>query len=492
MFLPVRFATLRLQEENYSGRGDTAIASHPLRYAMTYRQLDLTGSRRMLFSRTACRGILPIVFLLFCFSNSTLHAQEVEPDLDTGDTAWILASTALVLFMTIPALALFYGGLVRTKNVLSVLMQCLILTALLSLVWVVCGYSLAFDTSGMVKGEVGRGAFVGGWSMAFLKGVTPNALTGTIPTILHAAFQMTFAVITPALMVGAFVERMKFSAVLVFSSIWLLIVYIPICHMTWAGDGGLFADWGVMDFAGGIVVHVTAGLGALVACIMVGPRAGYPKSLDPPHNMTMTVTGTAMLWVGWFGFNGGSALGANGGAAMAVLVTHLSASVATLVWMGIEWVKLGKPSVLGAATGAIAGLAAITPASGYVGPVGALAIGSASAVICFIFATKIKQFFAYDDSLDVFGVHGVGGYLGTVLCGIFAAPYWGGLRESSYSIGSAVWTQFLAATITAIYSVVATIIILLVMRAVMSLRVDGDSEHRGLDLSEHEERGYIL
>lgn len=446
----------------------------------------------MLFSRQRYCALIPTLVLLFSILSTPVQAQDAAPSLDTGDTAWILTSTALVLFMTIPALALFYGGLVRTKNVLSVLMQCLVLTAVISVVWVVFGYSLAFETSGMAADEVGRGAFIGGLSLAFLSGVTPESLTGTIPTVLHAVFQMTFAVITPALMIGAFAERMRFSAVLVFSTIWLIVVYIPICHMTWAGDGGLFWDWGVMDFAGGIVVHVTAGLGALVACIMVGPRAGYPKSLDPPHNMTMTVTGTAMLWVGWFGFNGGSALAANGNAAMAVLVTHLSASVATLVWMGIEWVKLGKPSVLGAATGAIAGLAAITPASGFVGPIGALVIGTASAVVCFIFATKIKQAFGYDDSLDVFGVHGVGGYLGTVLCGVFAASSMGGLSDDDFSIGSAVWTQFLAATITAVYSVIATIVILVVMKTFMQLRVDGNAEYRGLDLEEHEERGYIL
>lgn len=446
----------------------------------------------MLFNGPVSRFATPIICLFLCMLASPLQAEDGTSGLDTGDTAWILTSTALVLFMTIPALALFYGGLVRTKNVLSILMQCLVLTALLSVVWVAVGYSLSFDTTGMVAGQFRWESFVGGLSLAFLNGVTPDSLTGTIPTALHAAFQMTFAVITPALMVGAFAERMKFSAVLVFSTVWLILVYIPICHMTWSGDGGLFWDWGVMDFAGGIVVHVTAGVSALVACIMVGPRAGYPRSLDPPHNMTMTVTGTAMLWVGWFGFNGGSALAANGNAAMAVLVTHLSASVATLVWMGIEWVKLGKPSVLGAATGAIAGLAAITPASGFVGPIGALAIGTASAIICFAFATKIKQTLRYDDSLDVFGVHGVGGYLGTVLCGVFAASSMGGFADANFAIGSAVWTQFLAATITAIYSVIATIVILMVMKLFMQLRVDGDAEYRGLDLSEHEERGYIL
>lgn len=424
---------------------------------------------------------------------SPAHAAE-SAGIDSGDTSWILVSTALVLFMTIPGLALFYGGLVRTKNVLSVLMQCLALAALISIIWAVCGYSLAFDTTGMVKDTVNIHSFIGGLSKGLMSGVTPDSVSGTIPEILFAAFQMTFAIITPALMIGAFAERMKFSAVLVFSTIWLLVVYIPICHMTWAGAGGLYADWGVMDFAGGIVVHITAGLGALVACVMIGPRSGYPKHLEPPHNMTMTVTGTAMLWVGWFGFNAGSALAANGSAAMALFVTHLSASVATMVWMLIEWIKLGKPSVLGAATGSIAGLAAITPASGFVGPPGALAIGATSSALCYLFATAIKRRVGYDDSLDVFGVHGVGGFVGTMLCGVFASSMFGGYDngEATYSILSQVTTQAMGAGSAAIYTIVATFVILKVIQVTIGIRVDGSSESRGLDLTEHEERGYIL
>lgn len=433
--------------------------------------------------------------LLFLGSVSASPAQAAESTaLDSGDTAWILVATALVLFMTIPALALFYGGLVRTKNVLSVLMQCLALTALMSIVWVVCGYSMAFDTTGMAEGEINLHTFIGGLSKAMMNGVTIDSVSGTIPEILFAAFQMTFAIITPALMIGAFAERMKFSAVLIFSTIWLLVVYVPICHMTWAGAGGLYADWGVMDFAGGIVVHITAGLGALVACIMIGPRSGYPKHLEPPHNMTMTVTGTAMLWVGWFGFNAGSALAADGTAAMALFVTHLSASTATIVWMLIEWVKLGKPSVLGAATGSIAGLAAITPASGFVGPMGALAIGATSAALCYVFATMIKQRVGYDDSLDVFGVHGIGGIVGTILCGVFASSVFGGNDggANSYSIAAKVTTQVMAAASAAVYTIVATFIILKVIQVTIGIRCDGTSETRGLDLAEHEERGYIL
>jgi Amt family ammonium transporter len=418
-------------------------------------------------------------------------AQNDAATIDSGDTAWILISTGLVLFMTIPALALFYGGLVRTKNVLSILMQCLVLTSLMSLIWVFCGYSLAFDTTGMQQGEHGLHAFIGGTSKLMLNGVAPDTIRGTIPEVLFVAFQMTFAAITPALMIGAFAERMKFTAVTIFSAVWLLVVYVPICHMTWAGDGGYFADMGVLDFAGGIVVHVTAGFAALVACIMVGRRSGYPNQVEPPHNLTMTVTGTAMLWVGWFGFNAGSALAADGSAAMTLLVTHVSACTATLVWMGVEWAKTGKPGVLGAATGAIAGLAAITPASGYVGPLGAIVIGGVSGVVCFFFSTAIKQRFGYDDSLDVFGVHGVGGFIGTILVGIFGASQFGGFAEFT-DVGRQVFVQFFAAAGTAIYAIVASVVILWAIKSTIGLRVDIDKETEGLDLAEHSERGYNL
>jgi Amt family ammonium transporter len=423
------------------------------------------------------------------------QAQDTaSPTVDSGDTAWILISTALVLFMTIPGLALFYGGLVRTKNVLSILMQCLALTALISIVWVICGYTMAFDSTGMVKGEIGLHTFIGGGAKAFLAGITGDTVSasGSIPEVLFVAFQMTFAIITPALMIGAFAERMKFSAILLFTTLWLLVVYLPICHMTWGGEGALFTDWGVFDFAGGIVVHVTAGFGALVACIMVGPRHGYPNEVDPPHNMTMTVTGTAMLWVGWFGFNAGSALAANGQAAMALMVTHLSASTATLIWISIEWIRLGKPSVLGAATGSIAGLAAITPASGYVGPIGAIAIGAASGIICYVFSVILKRKLKYDDSLDCFGVHGVGGFVGTVLAGVFASTTLGG-SMAELNIGSQVGVQFAAAAITAIFSVIASFILLkLVGVLVGGLRVSHEAEQEGLDVASHGERGYIM
>ncbi|HKJ25881.1 MAG TPA: ammonium transporter, partial [Myxococcota bacterium] len=326
--------------------------------------------------------------------------------IDTGDTAWILTASALVLFMTIPGLALFYAGLVRAKNVLSVLMQCLALTGLGTILWLALGYSLAFGDGN---------AFVGGLGKVFARGIDASTPWGTIPEIGFFVFQMTFAIITPALIVGAFAERMKFSAMLWFSGLWLILVYAPICHMTWGGEGSFFGDRGVLDFAGGIVVHITAGVAALVACIVIGPRKGYGTTMMAPHNMTMCVTGTGMLWIGWYGFNGGSALGANGDAAMAIAVTQISAATAAFTWMSIEWLENGKPSVLGLATGAVAGLAAVTPASGYIGPVGGFAIGLAAGVVCWWASTRIKIQLGYDDSLDVFGVHGVGGLVGTLL-----------------------------------------------------------------------------
>ena len=413
-----------------------------------------------------------------------------EDGLDTGDTAWILTSTALVLFMTIPGLALFYGGLVRTKNVLSILMQCLALTALMTILWLVVGYSLAFDTTGMVAGQTGLHSFIGGFGRSFLSGVDASTLSGSIPEVLFFAFQGTFAIITPALIIGAFAERMRFSAVLIFSTLWLIVVYAPICHMTWAG-GGYFADQGVFDFAGGIVVHITAGVAALVACIMIGPREGYGRTAMPPHNLTMCVMGTGMLWVGWYGFNGGSALGANGDAAMAITVTQISASTAALAWMFIEWLKHGKPSVLGIATGAIAGLAAITPAAGVVGPIGALAIGLASGCLCYLASTAMKTKFGYDDSLDVFGVHGVGGFIGTVMAGAFGAAALGG-NQVDLAIGTQIGVQLKAALITAVWAGIASFILLKLTDSLVGLRVTEEDESMGLDLALHEERGYNL
>jgi Amt family ammonium transporter len=422
-------------------------------------------------------GILGGAFLSLWFPTVAL----AEDGISAGDTSWVLTSTALVLFMTIPALALFYGGLVRTKNVLSILMQCLVLTALMSILWLGGAYSLSF-----AEGN----AFFGSFSEKFfLRGIGPDTPRGSIPELVFFAFQMTFAVITPALIIGAFAERMRFSAMLLFSSLWLFLVYAPICHMTWGG--GLFSEWGVFDFAGGIVVHITAGIAALVLCIVLGPREGYPRTPMPPHNLTMTFMGTAMLWVGWFGFNGGSALAADGNAAMAVVVTHISAAAATLAWMAIEWVKYGKPSVLGAATGAIAGLAAVTPASGYIGPFGGFAIGLISGGTCWFFATSLKNKLGYDDSLDVFGVHGVGGFVGTILVGVFASEIFGGL-EGDLAMGSQVGTQLLAAVITCVYTAVATFVLIKFTALFVPIRVDANDELQGLDISLHEESGYNL
>ncbi len=426
------------------------------------------------------------VFLMFAKATS---AHAADATLDSGDTAWMLISTALVLFMTIPGLALFYGGLVRTKNVLSVLMQCLALTALMSVLWLVFGYSAAFDSTGMEVGKVGLHSFIGGCSKAFLLGITGDTLTGNIPEVLFFAFQMTFAIITPALIVGAFAERMKFSAMLWFSSLWLILVYLPICHMVWGGDGAFFADKGVLDFAGGIVVHITAGIAALVACIVIGPREGYQTTAMIPHNLTMTLTGTGMLWVGWFGFNGGSALAANGDAAMAITVTHLSASAAGLTWMGIEWIIHQKPSALGLATGAVAGLAAVTPASGFIGPIGGLCIGIVSGAVCFLASTSLKRKFGYDDSLDVFGVHGVGGFVGTLLVAVFAAESFGG-NQGSLNIGSQFGTQLCAAVVTAVYTGLVSYILLKGIDKTIGLRVTAQDENQGLDLALHEETGY--
>ncbi|KJS07823.1 MAG: ammonia channel protein [Gammaproteobacteria bacterium BRH_c0] len=406
-------------------------------------------------------------------------------DINGADTAWILTATALVLFMTIPGLALFYGGLVRSKNILSVLMQCFAITCAASIVWFVCGYSLAF-TEGS--------AFLGGWSQMFLAGLTEDSVSGTIPESVFVMFQMTFAIITPALIVGAFAERMRFSTMLVFSILWLLVVYVPITHWVWGG--GWLGQMGLLDFAGGTVVHITAGVAALVAALVMGKRKGFPEHAMPPHNLTMTVTGAGMLWVGWFGFNGGSALAANGDAGMAMLVTHISAAAGSLAWMGMEWVRHGKPSVLGIVTGMVAGLGTITPASGFVGPGGALVIGLSAGVICYVATQAIKQKFKIDDSLDVFPVHGVGGILGTLLAGVFASDQLGVFSGQGYNEGMAMASQLgvqaTGVVATLVYTAVVTFILLKVLGALMGLRVDREQETVGLDLTLHDERGYDL
>ena len=417
-------------------------------------------------------------------------AQEA-PTLNSGDTAWMLTSTALVLFMTIPGLALFYGGLVRSKNVLSVLMQCFAITALITVLWTIYGYSLAFDTTGMEQGVVNFNSFVGGLGKAFLSGVTVDSLTMTIPESVFMTFQMTFAIITPALIVGAFAERMKFSAMLWFMALWFTIVYAPIAHMVWSGNGGLMWDWGVLDFAGGTVVHINAGIAGLVACLVLGPRKGYGTTAMPPHNLGYTLIGASMLWVGWFGFNAGSAVAANGTAGMAMAVTQIATAAAALGWMFIEWISHGKPSVLGIASGAVAGLVAITPASGFVGPMGALVIGAAAGVVCFLAATRLKRVFGYDDSLDVFGVHGVGGIVGAILTGVFAAASLGG-SKADLDIGAQLWIQTKGVLVTVVFTGIATFVILKVVDLVIGLRATTEEEIEGLDLALHDERGYNL
>ncbi|MFP6643350.1 MAG: ammonium transporter [Candidatus Latescibacterota bacterium] len=403
----------------------------------------------------------------------------------------MLTSTALVLFMTIPGLSLFYGGLVRSKNVLSVLMQCFALTAMMTLIWILWGYSLAFDTTGMEAHVVNLHSFVGGLDKALLRGVGIDSLTGTVPETVFVTFQMTFAIITPALIAGAFAERMKFSAMMLFMALWTTIVYAPICHMAWSGDGAFFWDKGVLDFAGGTVVHINAGIAALVTAVLLGKRRGYPDTVIPPHSLVLTVVGASMLWVGWFGFNAGSALAANGAAGMAMLVTQVATASAALAWMLVEWMKHGKPSVLGIVTGAVAGLVAITPASGSVGPLGAIAIGLASGCLCFWGATSLKQKLGYDDSLDAFGIHGIGGIVGALMTGVFVAKSLGGtgLKEGM-TIGSQLGAQVVAVLFTVVYCGVLSFIILKVVDGLVGLRVAEDEEDRGLDISLHNEQGY--
>jgi Amt family ammonium transporter len=414
-----------------------------------------------------------------------------EAVLNSGDTAWMLTATALVLFMTIPGLALFYSGMVRSKNVLSVMMQCFAITGLISILWVVYGYSLAFDTTGMEKGVTNFNSFVGGLNKAFLSGLTPDSLIGAFPESVFIVFQMTFAIITPALIVGAFAERMKFSAMLIFMAIWFTLVYAPMCHMVWSGDGAFLWDEGVLDFAGGTVVHINAGIAGLVACLVLGKRKGFPTTAMAPHNLGYTLVGAAMLWIGWFGFNAGSAIAANGTAGMAMLVTQIATAAAALGWMFAEWITHGKPSALGIASGVVAGLVAITPAAGTAGPMGAIVIGLAAGVICFFCATSLKRKLGYDDSLDAFGVHGIGGIVGAILTGVFAAPALGGFG-SVEDIGAQVWIQIVGVLVTVVYTGIVTFVILKVLDLVMGLRVTEEQETVGLDLSEHNERGYNL
>ncbi|WP_372780924.1 ammonium transporter [Litorivivens sp.] len=420
--------------------------------------------------------------MLALVASSSVMADE----LNGANTAWILTSTALVLFMTLPGLALFYGGLVRNKNVLSVLMQCFTIACVASVLWFVVGYSIAFTEGNGFMGSLS--------ARAFLAGVGEDTLAGDIPETLFVMFQMTFAVITPALIVGGFAERMRFSAVVLFSALWLLVVYAPVTHWVWGG--GWLAELGLLDFVGGVVVHITAGVAALVAALVLGNRNGFPTTAMPPHNLTMTMTGAGMLWVGWFGFNAGSALAANGDATMAMLVTHLSAAAGAFTWLSIEWIRFGKPSALGAVTGMVAGLGTITPASGYVGPAGALVIGISAGIVCFYATMTLKQVLKIDDSLDVFPVHGVGGILGTFMAGIFASDQLGLFSGQGYAdgvtMGSQVKVQLIGIVVTIAYTAVVSFILLKAVQLITGLRVSPEEETEGLDIVGHNESGYDL
>ncbi len=433
---------------------------------------------------TARPPVFLTVLLSLMFCTPLAHASE----LNQGNSGWMLTATALVLFMTIPGLALFYGGLVRSKNVLSVLMQCFAITCGASLLWLVCGYSLAFTDGGALND------WIGGSAQFLLASLSEAALSGSIPESVFVMFQMTFAIITPALVVGGFAERVKFSAMLLFSMLWLLLVYVPVAHWVWGG--GWLAKLGLLDFAGGTVVHITAGVAALITALVVGNRRGFGTQAMPPHNMTMTVTGAGMLWVSWFGFNAGSALAADGNAGMAMLATHISAATGALAWMLMEWVKHGKPSMLGLVTGMVAGLGTVTPASGYIGPGGALLIGFIAGIVCYYMTQLLKQKLKIDDSLDVFPVHGVGGILGTLLAGLFASDQLGLFSGQGYAEGrtmaSQLTIQFIGVVTTLGYTALTTYLLLKLVDWLVGMRVESDEETMGLDLALHDERGYDL
>jgi Amt family ammonium transporter len=429
------------------------------------------------------KAIFRALLILIFMAPSLVFAG--DDTLSSGNTAWILTSTALVLFMTIPGLSLFYGGLVRVKNVLSVLMQCFAITCLISVLWLVGVYSLAFSEGN---------AFIGGLGNLFLANVSEGAMIGDIPESVFSMFQLTFAIITPALIVGAFAERMRFSSMLLFSALWVVFVYAPIAHWVWGG--GWLQQMGLLDFAGGTVVHITAGVAALVCALTMGVRKGFPVTAMPPHNMTMVIMGAGMLWVGWFGFNAGSALAANGDAGMAMLVTHMSASAGALTWMVSEWIRFGKPSALGAVTGMVAGLGTITPASGFVGPAGALVIGMTAGFLCFNATSYMKRRLQIDDSLDVFPVHGIGGMLGTLFAGVFASAELGVFSGQGYNegmtMGSQMIVQVTGVLATVAYTAVVTFILIKLVNVLLGLRVSEEQEIEGLDLNLHDERGYDL
>ena len=429
-------------------------------------------------------AIRKFLFVLFLLHTPLVWAADA-PKLDPANTAWMITASVLVLFMTLPGLALFYGGLVRAKNVLSILMQCFSITCMVTLAWVVAGYSIAFGDGGTLN------AWYGGFDKGFLAGIAVATLKGTIPETVFAMFQLTFAIITPALVVGAYAERVRFSGMLLFSLLWLLLVYCPIAHWVW-GDGWL-QKMGLMDFAGGTVVHLNAGMAALVCAVVLGRRKGFPESPMPPHNLAMTVTGACMLWVGWFGFNAGSALAADGSAGMAMLVTHIGAATGSLAWLLCEWLRYGKPSVLGIVTGMVAGLGTITPASGFVGPMGAIAIGAAAGVACFFATGWMKRSLRIDDSLDVTPVHGVGGVIGTLLTGVFAAASLGGVGyPEGMTMEKQVVVQLTGIVAVGAWSGIVTWLVLKLTDRLIGMRVTSDEETEGLDTVEHNEKGYNL
>ena len=424
-------------------------------------------------------------FLLLLLIHAPAVLAAEPPKLDSANTAWMITASVLVLFMTLPGLALFYGGLVRTKNVLSVLMQCFAITCMVTLAWVIVGYSIAFGDGGTLN------AWYGGWDKSFLSGIAVATLKGTIPETVFAMFQLTFAIITPALVIGAYAERVRFAGMLLFSLLWLLLVYCPVAHWVW-GDGWL-QKMGLMDFAGGTVVHLNAGMAALVCALVLGRRKGFPESPMPPHNLTMTVTGACMLWVGWFGFNAGSALAADGSAGMAMLVTHIGAATGSLAWLLCEWLRYGKPSVLGIVTGMVAGLGTITPSSGFVGPMGAIAIGAIAGVACFFATNWMKRSLKIDDSLDVTPVHGVGGVIGTLLTGVFAAVSLGGVGyPEGMTMEKQIMVQIVGILAVGAWSGIVTWLLLKLSDAITAMRVTGDDETEGLDTVEHNEKGYNL
>jgi Amt family ammonium transporter len=429
-----------------------------------------------------------LLAVLLGLSAVPAFAQEAADKLDTGTTAWMMTASALVIMMCIPGLAMFYAGILRSKNLLSVFSQFFAGAGLIAILWVVFGYSIVTDTSGMVKDTYSLNSFIGGLTSFFLRDLTPESITLGMPTSVFITFQLSFAIITPAIVAGAFAERIRFSAAIIFLALWFSLVYAPMAHMVWGGDGALMWNWGALDFAGGTAVHINSGVAALAACLIIGRRSGYLVQAMPPHNLGLCLAGAGFVWLGWFGFNVGSAVAVNGTAGMAMLNTQLAACTGVLGWMAVEWFRNGRPSALGIASGALAGLVGITPGCAFVGPVGALIIGLIAGAICFYFVTVVKRSFGYDDTLDVFGLHGVGGIVGALLTGVFASSTLGGSQD--ISIATQLWAQFKSVVFTIVYSFVVSWVILKIIDKTIGLRVDTEAESMGLDQSEHRETGY--